>query len=92
MERVGIYRNHLIICASRVGDKNGTLLRALAGGMINGSSTLGTQPTGYNRNMGKPRCGTTPRTMCPEDFMLLWSSALLAALTSLLMEELHENF
>lgn len=24
-----------------------------------------------------------PRIMCPEDFVLLWSSALLAALTSL---------
>jgi hypothetical protein len=31
-------------------------------------------------------------TKCPEDFMVLWSSALFAALTYLLIQELYENF
>jgi hypothetical protein len=53
--------------------------------MINGSGTRGMWFTGYHSHMGDPWCGRTLRTMCPEDFMLLSSSALFAALTSLII-------
>jgi hypothetical protein len=49
------------------------------------------QPTGYHSHMGEPWCGRAQRTMCPQDYMVLWSSALLAVFTSLFTEELYEN-
>ena len=61
------------------------LTEGQAGGMINGSGTRGMWFTGYHSHMGDPWCGRTLRTMCPEDFMLLSSSALFAALTSLII-------
>jgi hypothetical protein len=48
-------------------------------GTTNGFRTHGMWPTGYHSHMGEPR------GLCGEDFMLVWSSALLAALTSLLI-------
>lgn len=45
----------------------------------------GVWPPGFHNHMGVPRYGTAPRTTCPKDFTLLWSSALLAALTSFLI-------
>lgn len=59
------------------------LLRAMQGGMTNGFGTHGMWSTGYHSHMNEPRCGMTLRTTCPEDFMLLQNSALLAAFTSL---------
>jgi hypothetical protein len=56
-----------------------------SGGTTDGFRTQGLQPPGYHSRMGGSWCGTVPRTMCPEDFMLLWNSALLAAFTSLLI-------
>lgn len=50
-----------------------------AEGTTNGFRTHGMWPTGYHSHMGEPR------GLCGEDFMLVWSSALLAALTSLLI-------
>lgn len=41
------------------------------------------RPIGYHTHQGEPQCGMTLRTMCPEDFMLLQSSALLTVLTFL---------
>lgn len=55
------------------------------GGTTNGFRTLGMQAPGYLRNMGGPGYVSALRTMFPEGFMLLWCSALLAALTSLLI-------
>jgi hypothetical protein len=41
--------------------------------------------------MGVPWGGRALRTMCPENFMLLWSVALPVALAPLLIYELYEN-
>lgn len=56
-----------------------------ARGTTNGFRTHGMRPTSYYSHMGEPQCGTVLRTTCPEDFTLLWSSALSVALTSLLI-------
>jgi hypothetical protein len=47
--------------------------------------THGMHSSGYHNPIGEPLCVTTLRTTCPEDFMLLWSSAYLAAVTTLLI-------
>jgi hypothetical protein len=46
---------------------------------------------GYHSHMIEPWFGTAPRTTCLEDFIVLWSYAWLAALSSLLTYKFYEN-
>jgi hypothetical protein len=45
----------------------------------------GMQSMHCHRHVGRSRCDTAWNTMCPEDFMLIQSSALPDALKSLLI-------
>lgn len=57
----------------------------------NGVRTHGMSPTAYHNHLTETQCGVAPETTYLEDFILLWSSALLAALTNLLIYELYQN-
>ena len=55
-------------------------------GMTGGFRSHGMWPMCYPSHVSETRvCGTVLRTVCPEDFVLLWRPALLAVLISLLI-------
>jgi hypothetical protein len=60
-------------------------------GTTNGFGKSGMWPMGYHSHKIEPWFGTAPRITCLEDFIVLWSSARLAALTSLLTYKFYEN-
>jgi len=65
---------------------NDFISKGHAGGMTNGfRRTHGMQPMDYPSHTGELWCALALRTMSPENFILLRSSALLVALTSLLI-------
>lgn len=57
----------------------------LVHGFLYSQEPTGEQDLSIRTTVDTTRCGMTPRTICLEDFMLLWSSALFATFTSLLI-------